>query len=147
VKTVASGEVTQLVRVPKERAFEGYLEAYKTVPRLFPELVRSMVLLRQEGNERVFRCEEVWSGRRFNYTMRETLQRPDRVDQAITEGEGKGIRSTFTFTAANVGTQIRMAWEWRGLKGAILGGLMKKEFQREFQQVVARWARAIEARA
>src|SRR3972149_10844194 len=91
VTQMVSGEVARIVRAPREQVYERCLTAYQNVPRLFPNLVKSMKLLNQKGNVRTFRCEEVWGGRPFLYTMKETLHAPSGSDQVMLDGVGKGM--------------------------------------------------------
>src|SRR3989304_7421946 len=103
VTQVGSGEVSRIVRAPREQVYARSLTAYQAVPRLYPNLVKSMKLLSQEGNVRTFRCDEVWGGRSFRYTMKETLHAPSGSDQIVLDGEGKGMRSRWALAAGGGG--------------------------------------------
>lgn len=144
---MVSGEVSRIVRAPREQVYARYLTAYQDVPRLYPNLVKSMKLLSQEGNVRTFRCDEVWGGRSFRYTMKETLHAPSGSDQIVLDGEGKGMRSRWAFEAVEGGTNVRMIYEWKGLKGLVIGGLMRKRFEQEFAGALERYSRILEAPA
>jgi hypothetical protein len=132
--------VSRTVPVSRETAFDRWLAAYEKLHELYPEKIRSMKVVEWKGNQRTTACVETWAGRDFEYTMAETLMPPNRVEQRITQGRGKGSAAVWTFAAAPGGTRIELEQRIVGVEGIFLGVLFRRTFRREIEEGLARYA-------
>lgn len=131
------------VSLPRDRAFEQWKNAMSTLRRLDPGRFKEFRVLRENGNERVTFCKEVWAGKTYAYTTHEDLSPPGGAVQTVIEGAGKGTVSRWTFEPVPTGTRIRAEFRLRGSM-AFFMVLFRKEFTKEFEGSLDRFKKAIE---
>ena len=136
----------RIVRAPREKVFQRWVNIIPELPRLFPDWLADMRIVEDRGNERTMRCTEIWAGRQFTYTVRQRLFPSERAEGTVIEGEGKGSSELWTFESVAEGTRIRMTFRPKGAM-RLLMVLFRKRFAREFEGRLDRWKQAIEASA
>jgi len=141
---MAAYATQRTVSLPRERAYESWLDGMNLLHRLEPERFREFRVLSQKDGERVTFCKEVWKGKTYAYTTREQLSRPSGATQTVIAGNGKGSVSRWTFEPVTNGTRIKVEHRLKGGMGLLLV-LFRKEFAKEFEGALDRWQKAIEA--
>ncbi len=135
---------TKEVKAPRERVF-SYLTDVERIPELIPETFTKMKVVGKEGDSRIIECEEKWAGRHFKYTIKEKQFPPERIEQIVTEGSGKGTIQTMTLDEIPEGTRVKWTIEAKGVTASLLSTLFRRRFEREIDHIFSTYAQVIEA--
>ncbi len=135
---------TKEVKAPRERVYR-YLTDVERLPELFPDTFTKMKVVGKEGDSRIIECEEKWAGRRFKYTIREKQFPPERIEQLVTDGNGKGTIQTMTLEEISDGTLVKWTIDAKGVTSSILSTLFRKRFEREIDRIFGTYTQVIEA--
>ncbi|MBI3860108.1 MAG: SRPBCC family protein [Thaumarchaeota archaeon] len=134
----------QDVKAPREKVFHSLMQVER-LPQTFPEIFAKMEVVGMEGTSRVILCDELWAGRHFRYKMKESVSPPDRIDRSITEGNGKGSKTTFTLDQIPSGTRVSMTMDGKGLAVALLARLFRSKFEKEISHVFDGYMKVVES--
>ena len=137
---------TQDVKAPRDRVFQRLIEVER-FPAMFPDIFTKMEVVGKEGESRLILCEEKWAGRHFAYTMKENLTPPGMIHYLVVQGNGKGTTESIELTETPEGTRVTMTIEAKGLAAVVLGGLFKKQFEKEMNHIFEGYMKVVEASA
>ena len=137
---------TQEVKAPRERVFQ-YLTEVERFPVMFPDIFTKMEVIGKDGESRLILCEEKWAGRYMRYTMKESVSPPERIDHVVTQGSGKGTRESILLTEVPGGTRVTMTVEAKGLAAALMGSLLRGQFEKEMNHIFEGYMKIVEASA
>ena len=143
---MATYTTQRIVRAPPSEVFGRWKDIIPELPKLFPDWLAEMRVVREDGNERTIRCTEIWAGKKYTYTARQQLTPPSRAEGVVTEGEGRGSTEVWTFDPVPEGTRMAMTFRSKGAMTLMLV-LFRKRFAQEFEGRLDRWAKAVEGRA
>ena len=137
---------TQDVKAPRDKVFQQLIEVER-FPAMFPDTFTRMEVVGKEGDSRLILCEEQWAGRHFAYTMKEDLTPPGMIHYLVVEGSGKGTTESIELAETPEGTRVTMTIEAKGLAAVVLGGLFKKQFEKEMNHIFEGYMKVVEASA
>ncbi len=106
---------SRVVKLPREQVFM-YFKHSERAPEWFPERFKSMKIVNETGNVRTMECEEKWGRRQMKYVQRDVMTPPNRVEQEIVSGSGKGTKSMWTLEETPNGTNLQLDVETNGFE-------------------------------